>query len=455
MSRNANWAASGALVGAWLAIAVVACHTIYAPWTLAILVVAVLLVIASAWLGGLRAAPARSAVIAVTLATPVTIVASPLLPNVERTAWLLPAVLAGVAVVPLGLVVLLVRPRWWPAVLGLTAVVCAGIILGGTPRIDVWVILQDTANGLLRHQDPYRMSFPNVPPGQTSSCFNYLPSTFLLTAPGRWLFGDVRWVEAGCVVASAALLARRATSTRGPWLAMLVAVLPCTLLVVQQAWTEPMLLLSLCATAVAVDSGMRWWLAPVALEVGLANKQHAVVLLPFLLLYRDFGPRRAVSAVAAGAAITLPWVLADPVRFKTCVADFYLDESAPTTSLSVWRWLPAGWGLPVLLAGTAAVTVLALRRCPRGGAGLLTGAGLILATFDLLNKQTFANQWWLASALLVAGLAIRHDPPIGAVATVRPAGADHRGSGLFGSHLRYRREGVDNSVHDEASMVDS
>lgn len=395
------------LAGAWLAIAVVAFHTIYAPWTLAILVVAVVLVLGSVWFGGLRSAPARSVVIAVTLATPVTIIASPLLPNVNRTDWLLPAVVAGVVVVPLGLVVL-ARPRWWPAVLGLTAVVCAGIILGGTPRIDVWVILQDTANGLLRHQDPYRMSFPNVPPGQTSSCFNYLPSTFLLTAPGRWLFGDVRWVEAGCVVASAALLARHVRSTRGLPLAVLVGVLPCTLLVVQQAWTEPMLLLSLCATAVAVDRGWRWWLAPAALGVGLANKQHAVVLLPFLLLYRDFGPRRTLTAVAAGTAITLPWVLADAGRFKTCVADFYLGESAPTMSLSVWRWLPDGWQLPILLAGTAAVTVLALRRCPRGGAGLLSGSGLVLATFDLLNKQTFANQWWLASALLVAGLAIGH-----------------------------------------------
>jgi hypothetical protein len=290
-------------------------------------------------------------------------------------------------------------------VLGLTAVVFGGVIVGGVPRIDVWDILQDVANGLLHHQNPYDMRFPNVPAGETATCFNYLPSTFLITAPSAWLFGDVRWVEAGCLLGSAALSGWHVGRRRGLPLALLVAGLPGTLLVVQQAWTEPMLLVLLCVAAVAVDRG-RWWLAVVAVGVALANKQHAVVLLPFLLLHKGFGSRRTLIAGAVGASVSLPWVLMDPARFKTCVADFYLDERAPTMSVSVWRWLPAGWGLPVLLLGTAAVTVLALRRCPRGGAGMLLGCGMVLLTFDLLNKQTFLNQWWLAASLLLAGMAM-------------------------------------------------
>lgn len=431
-----KWSASGVLVGAWLAVAVVSTHTIYAPWTLALLVLAVVVLLGSVWLGAFRSVPATSAVVAVTLATPLTVVASPLVGNVTRTAWLLPAVIAGMLVVPVGLVVL-VRPRLWPVVLGAVGLVFGGVILGGVPRIDVWVILQDVANGLLHHQNPYQMRFPNVPPGETSSCFNYLPSTFLLTAPGRWLFGDVRWVAAGCVLGSAALLGWHVRERRGLALTLLLAGLPCTLLVVQQAWTEPMLLLALCATAVAVDRG-RWWLAVLALGVGLANKQHAVVLLPFLLLHRDFGPRRTAGAVAVGTAITLPWALADPVRFRTCVADFYLDERAPGTSLSVWRWLPDGWQLPVLLLGTAAVTVLALRRCPRGGAGLLLGSGLVLTVFDLLNKQTFANQWWLAAALLVAGTAlVRPSEQLHRVE--RHAGAEETGAAAAADHVDLHR----------------
>ncbi|HEY0806641.1 MAG TPA: hypothetical protein VGD84_16325 [Pseudonocardiaceae bacterium] len=398
-----KWPASAALIGVWLAAALLAMHTEYVPWVLILLVCNVLLILGSVWLGAFRAVPSTAAVVAVTLATPLVLIGTPLFMNAGRTAWLLPAVIAGGVVVPLGLLALF-RPWLALVVLGLTAAVFGGVIMGGVPRIDVWVILQDVANGLSHYQNPYGMRFPNVPAGETASCFNYLPSTFLMTAPGDWLFGDVRWVEAGCVLGAAALLGWHVGRRRGLPLALLVAGLPGTLLVVQQAWTEPMLLVLLCVAAVAVDRG-GGWLALVAVGVALANKQHAVVLLPFLLLYKDFGPRRTVLAGVVGAAVTVPWVLMDPVRFKTCVADFYLAEPAPAASVSIWRWLPAGWGLPVLLLGTAAVTVLALRRCPRGGAGLLLGCGLVLLTFDLLNKQTFLNQWWLAASLLLAGMA--------------------------------------------------
>jgi hypothetical protein len=141
--------------------------------------------------------------------------------------------------------------------------------------------------------------------------------------------------------------------------------------------------------------------------LALACKQHVLVLMPFLALYRGFGPRRTLGVAAVGTAVILPWFLLDPVRFKICVADFFLDETAPGRSLSVWRLFPSGLALPVLLLGTAIATWIAVRRGPRGGTGLLLGAGLILMTFDLLNKQTYLNQWWLASVLVVAGLALQ------------------------------------------------
>ena len=80
-------------------------------------------------------------------------------------------------------------------------------------------------------------------------------------------------------------------------------------------------------------------------------------------------------------------------------------QRARPDSLSVWRWLPAGTGTPLLLAAAAAYTV-ALRRLPRDGAGLLLGWALILAGWDLLNKQSFLNQWLLVAQLTVAALAL-------------------------------------------------
>lgn len=409
----AKWSASTLLMGSWLITAVVASRTTYATVAVILLVLAVLLVLCSLWLGAFRAPPA--AVIAVMLATPLVCVVvplvisashslfhSPLFTNVDHTWLLLPAVITGAIAVPLGLLAL-VRPRLALVSLGVTAVAFGGVVVGGTPRIDVWVILQDVAGGLLHGQNPYDMRFPDVPAGETSSCFNYLPSTFLLTAPGRWLFGDVRWAEVAWVLGAALLLCWHTRRREGVLLAVLVAGLPCTLLVVQQAWTEPMLLALLCLCAVAVDRG-RWWWGVVAMGMALANKQHAVVLLPMLFLYKDFGPRRTLATCLVGAVVAAPWVLSDPVRFKACVVDFYLDEGAPASSLSVWRWLPGSWSLVGLLVGTCAATVLVVRRCT-GGGGLLVGSGSVLMVFDLFNKQTFANQWWLAAALVVAGMA--------------------------------------------------
>lgn len=395
------------MVGAWLILASVAEHVVYGFWSQLTLTAGVLVVAVSVGLGIGHAPPARGAVVAVTVATPLMLLVTPPLGNVDRTAWLLPSVLAGGFAVLLGLLPLgSRRPGLVYLPLAASALVFAGMILGGAPRIDVWVILQDVARGLPRN--PYEMTFPNVPAHETSCCFNYLPMTFLATAPGEWLFGDVRWVEGGCIVVAVALLAwhvRR--SRRALSLALLVAGVPGTLLLVQQAWTEPLLLVALCGAAIAIDRG-RWWVAVLALGLALACKQHVLVLVPFLLLYRDFGPRRTLGVVAVGAAVVVPWALLDPVRFKVGVADFFLDETAPGTSLSLWRFLPSGWGLPVLLVATAAATWLAVRRGPSGGSGLLVGSGLILMTFDLLNKQTFLNQWWLACVLVIAGVAVGH-----------------------------------------------
>ncbi|MGH3910344.1 MAG: hypothetical protein ACRDRM_05895, partial [Pseudonocardiaceae bacterium] len=137
----------------------------------------------------------------------------------------------------------------------------------------------------------------------------------------------------------------------------------------------------------------------------LATKQHVVLLVPLLLLCRF---RVRDLAVAGGTAATLivPWLLANPARFVTCTADFFLNAEAPQTSLSLWLNLPESLRLPLLAVALLAGYLLAWRYCPRSGAGFLVGSAVVLITFGLVNKQTFLNQWWLVAALVVAGLAL-------------------------------------------------
>ncbi|MFN2496715.1 MAG: hypothetical protein ABR608_12525, partial [Pseudonocardiaceae bacterium] len=261
--------------------------------------------------------------------------------------------------------------------------------------------------------NPYELTFPASPPGQVDHCFTYLPATVLLTAPGVWL-GDARWAELILLIAAGALLAWHVRARGGARLSLtvLVVVLPGTVNLVQQAWTETLLLPALVATAVLADRGRTGW-AAVAFGVTLATKQHVVLLAPVLLLGR-FRMRDLAVAASTAAALTLPWLLANPDRFFTCTTEFFLTAAPPPTSLSLWLHLPEPLRLPLLALALLGGYLLAGRYCPPDGSGFLLGAAVVFTTFGLVNKQTFLNQWWLVAALVVAGLALagqrRPDP---------------------------------------------
>jgi hypothetical protein len=307
----------------------------------------------------------------------------------------------------------------------------------GHPAIDVWLILQQSTRALLRGANPYELSFSGIPAGQTDDCFNYLPFTFLAALPGRVALGDVRYAEllvllggvgmlawavhrgvdrppgAGGTPAGGATAAGGGAATLAVPLVIMALCLPGTLRVVQQSWNESMILGCLAAAVALVLSG-RGWLAVVPLGLALATKQHVVLVLPLWALWRGFGPRRALAAAGLGAAICLPWLLANPGRFYGCTVRFFIDLPARQDSLSVWKLLPGGLGTLVVLALTAGGYVLGYRLLDGSVSTLVFGSGLLFAAFDLANKQTFENQWLLACELLILGLACRAGERAGA-----------------------------------------
>ncbi|HSV65135.1 MAG TPA: hypothetical protein VLJ59_04385 [Mycobacteriales bacterium] len=335
--------------------------------------------------------------------------------NAVVTAWLWAGVWVSAAVTVLAVGLLALRGRWRGRLAGglLGGLGLAyGLVIVGSPRalIDVWAILQGAALGFWHGLNPYQMTFDGVPPGQVNDCFNYLPVTFLAPAPARLLVGDVRYAEAAVLFAGVAALAWRAYRVRTAGsvalpLALLVGLLAGTLHDVQQAWNETLLVGLLVGAAVLADRGRTWW-AVACVAVALATKQHVVVLLPLLALWPAFGWRRMVAAGLGGAALCLPWLLWDPPRFTGCTVGFFLHLPARADSLSVWQWLPVGLGTPILLLTAATAYALAATRLPRDGAGLLLGWGLVLGGWDLINKQSFLNQWLLVAQLVVAGLAL-------------------------------------------------
>jgi len=211
--------------------------------------------------------------------------------------------------------VVVVRRRWLLGALAWLSLWAAATLVvqaRARPAIDVWVIFQQAARGLLDGRNPYEMTFSGVPAGQTDDCFNYLPFTFLAALPGRVAFGDVRYGELLVLLAGSAMLvwvAWRARATENGWMGLLLVVmavsLPGVLRITQQAWNESVVLGCLFA-AVALLLSDRAGLAVVPLALALATKQHVVLVLPLWALWPSFGWRRALTSGALAAGIPTP-----------------------------------------------------------------------------------------------------------------------------------------------------
>lgn len=310
-----------------------------------------------------------------------------------------------------------IRRRLPDLALGL-AVAAGATRIGATPRprIDVHRLLQDSTIGLVHGLDMYRQCWP----GSTGlKCtYPYLPITSVLLVPARVLAGDVRYGELAAL-GLAVLLLRRRLPAELAVLPLLLIAFPQAPYSLLQAWTEPLLVLALVTMVVAVRRGHPGW-ATIAFAIGLASKQHLVLLLPLAAWWPAFGWRRTLRSVGLAVLLVLPWLLAGPSAFwRDAVvhnlADPVLADALDVDALLIHLGLvPGFWFTAVaLLAGY----VLALRRLPRTGAGFAAAGALVDLTLDLTNKQSFFNHYTLAMALLVVAVVEAARAPLTSAAS--------------------------------------
>jgi len=311
------------------------------------------------------------------------------------------------------------------------------IVLDAAPHIDVWVTLQQASDGLARGQNMYAMTWRGSPGIQDA--FTYLPWTAVLSAPGRWLAGDVRWallVLALVGLACAAALgagrpgARGRTSAGALTAVTLLALAPGTITQSEQAWTEPMLLAAVAAWALLVRRGHAWW-AVLPLALGCASKQHLVVLLPLLACWQPFGLRRVIATGGLSGLLVLPWFVASPADMwhdtVTLLVGFHPIRFANTLYLAAQHEL--GWTPPFWITGLAVVGVVATacaviwRRRP-DLAEVLGWAALVLLVATLVNKQGFYNQYWLVGGLVALAVAAADPPPTPAAPGARSSAGE-------------------------------
>jgi hypothetical protein len=202
----------------------------------------------------------------------------------------------------------------------------------------------------------------------------------------------------------------------------LLLLAPGTPTQVEQAWTEPLLLAGLVWWGVLVSRDRAWW-AVIPLALACASKQHLVLLLPVLLVWRPFGWRRTLATGALTGVLIAPWFVAGPADFVhdtiSLLVTFHPIRFANTLyllALNVFGvtlpfWLP---GLVVL--GTLGAVVGVVRRRQPDLPELWRWLALVLLVANLVNKQAFYNQFWLVGALVAASLATRASTSSGRLA---------------------------------------
>lgn len=290
------------------------------------------------------------------------------------------------------------------------------IRLNPVPRIDVWYTLQGAADAIAGGHDIYTEVW--TAPTGIMEAFTYLPWTAVLLAPGRWLFGDVRWALMAITVVGALALRgyvprhRAAGPAQGnAAAAALLLLLPGTATMVEQAWTEPVLLAGIAAASLAWRA-RRPALAALLLATALASKQHLALLVPLLLVWPRFGARRTAVVGATAGLLVLPWFLADPAAMwhdtVTYLVNFPPLQFSDTLFIAAQRelsWTPPFWLTGAVVLSVVGAAARAVHRRDPGPGELLRWAALVLLVANLVNKQAFYNQFWLVGALVLASWA--------------------------------------------------
>jgi len=315
----------------------------------------------------------------------------------------------------------------FPVIVGLFGVASAWMLWASPdPRIDVMHLHREAALAMAHGRTPYDLHFPNLygdtrfygPGFATSRTIDvgspYPPLSVVLTSLATYLVGDPRAALVAALVCSALLIDQ--LGGRAARLASLLFISsPRRYLVLEQGWTEPLMVAFLAATMVLAQRRSRW--LPLGLAGLLGIKQFSVLLLPFTpFLVGEARPRRRSLRLVAGAlllvAVTaLPFVLWDPQAFFRSTVLFQLAQPFRPESLNfaaLWAWAHRGAVPPttiLMLGALALATLVALRRCRPTPAGFAAAGALVVLAGLAWSKQAHCNYYDLVIGLLACAVA--------------------------------------------------
>ena len=334
-------------------------------------------------------------------------------------------VLPAVIWIALAVTTYVLRNRWasvWPAII-VTVTIGVTLFVGllhlaaaDGIGLDVYFLHVEAADALAKGLNPYTDAVevpngaPTAGPGDVITGYVYPPVTAIFYALGQWTLSDPRFTSLVAWILVLALVGLTAVKERrfqNLYLMLLLAALPGWALVLRAGWTEP---LSLAFLAMAFFVWRRPVASGIGLGLALASKQYFVVSAPLVLLHRDHGWRKRVTAAAIVVAVTVGVALVwDAAAFWSSAVEFHTGTTPRTDGSNLVGLLAAldiGWAPPtVLTLGAGLVAASVAGRVSRSRGSFVLAMGLTLAVSFLVSSQAFANYWFLIFGLCVLGLA--------------------------------------------------
>jgi hypothetical protein len=273
---------------------------------------------------------------------------------------------------------------------------------------------------LLRGQNPYSAAYPDVYDGKYGYApgFFYWPAYLVWVAPFRAALGDIRYGIVAADALTAVLLAaagrKLGLSPYTAWLLPLVWLAhPVSLLVVELAWVDPVLVMGVAALAYCLIA-QRWPAAGVAIGLVSATKQYGALVGLLTLVVVLVRHRRAVVPVVATASATwlamlAPYVLLDGRAFYQRTVAVYVGGAVRTDALSIVALaknvlgadVPGPWLLMAYLVIVAASVTWLARRRDVSLADWAAVNGLAYGAIFLLGKQAFCNYYYFVTFFLL------------------------------------------------------
>lgn len=296
------------------------------------------------------------------------------------------------------------------------------VIARTVPEIDVFTFNQEACKAILRGDNPYAISMPNIYPegspfydpkevvdGRVMRGFTYPPINLIATLPSYLIWGDVRYTFAAAFTLTGLLAIFTHRTPLCAFCGLLLLAVPFQVHLVAAAWTEPLQLLCLGAAVFAWPrSG---WVAAVALGLFLSCKQYSVFFLPALY----FVLPRPLSLKSTSVFLGVVMVTALAVSLPVVLWDFRAFWHSAVAAVMAGRFRYDSLSFPALIYsgdGAEPSTILAypvcaivcgvcLWRLRPGMSSFCLTVGAVGTLLFALNKYAFGNYYHLLAGALV------------------------------------------------------